>query len=92
MATTTKELTLKFDHQNGDTSSLKFGNISDAGMYTLKAGVKAINTGKITIDNEEKTVNYQPYLLSKAGSPATRISAASLTETTTDRVYVQGQE
>lgn len=89
---TTKELTLKFDHQNGDTSSLKFSDLSNAGMQPLKTRIKAINTGTLTIDGVEKTVNYQPYLLSKSGSPATRISAASLTITETTRVYVQGQD
>lgn len=88
----TKELTLKFDHQNGDTSSIKFSDISEAGMQPLKQRIKAINTGTVTIDGTEKTVNYQPYLLSKSGSPATRISAASLTVTETTRVYTQGQE
>lgn len=91
-ATTTRELTIKFNHVNGDTSTIKFGNLSVAGTQTLKAKLKLINTGSISVDGVTKTINYQPYLLSKAGSPAVNIDSATLTRTTTDRVYTQGQE
>ena len=88
---TVNELTLKIAHVNGDTTSLKFGSLSAAAMTPIKARIKAINTGTVSIDGISKTVNYQPYLLSKAGSPAVNIDAASLTITTTTRVYTQGQ-
>ena len=89
---TVNELTLKIAHVNGDTTSLKFSSLSAAAMTPIKARIKAINSGTISIDGVSKTVNYQPYLLSKAGSPAVNIDSASLTETTTTRMYTQGQE
>lgn len=88
---TVNELTLKIAHLNGDSTSLKFSSLSAAGMTGLKSKIKAVNTGKITVNGNEMNVNYQPYLISKAGSPAVAIEAASLTVTTTTRVYVQGQ-
>lgn len=86
-----RELAIKIAHVNGDTSTLRFNPLSTAGTQNLKARIKAINAGVITINGDEKHVNYQPYLLSKAGSEAVNITGASLTTTDTQRVYTQGQ-
>lgn len=91
MSTTVNELTLKVAHVNGDSTSLKFTGLSIAGMQSLKSKIKATNTGTISVNGTNKTVNYQPFLLSKAGSQAVNIDAATLTQTTTTRVYTQGQ-
>lgn len=88
---TTRELTLKFNHENDETSTLKFGNISTSITDTLKSRIKAINSGTIDYDGN-KTVAYQRSLLNKSGSPATKIAEASLVVETTTRVYTQGQE
>ena len=89
---TVNELTLKIAHVNGDSTSLKFSSLSEAAMAPVKSKIKAINSGTISINGTSKTVNYQPYLLSKAGSPAVNIDSASLSTITTTRVYTQGQE
>lgn len=86
-----RELAIKINHINGDNTTLRFSPLSTAGAQNVKARIKAINAGVITIDSSEKHVNYQPYLLSRAGSPAVDIASASLTETSTERIYVQGQ-
>lgn len=88
---TTRTLTLKFGHVSGDTTTINFANISIAGAATLKSKVKAINSGTVQLDGTQMRVNYQPYLLSRAGSPAVKIDSASFTIVETQRVYTQGQ-
>lgn len=89
---TTRELTLKFNHENDETSSIKFGNLSNAATESLKAKIKAINNGEIEYDGATREVAYQRALFNKSGSPATKIAEASLVVETTSRVYTQGQD
>lgn len=89
---TVRTLTLKFSHLNGDSTTVNFASVSVAASATLKSKIKNINSGTINLNGTDLTVNYQPYLLSRAGSPAVQIESASFSVITTERVYTQGQE
>lgn len=87
-----RELSLKINHQNSESSTLKFSPLSEDGILYVKPRIKAINTGTIEHNGQTLTVNYQPYLLTKSGSAAIDIAAATITVTETTRLYIQGQE
>lgn len=79
---TSRDLTVSFSFADMTKRTIKFGSLTNGVLNQIKTRVKAVKD-----DSDGSSYKYKQFLLSSGGATCTGITGATLTVTTTNRIF-----